>query len=403
MRLSNTIRPTEPSGVFALPCARGLWRRVSVHRRLCFETAADGSTNRLDRFTYDNYLCIARNHWHPGGTSATDRFVWDPTEPVATRPLVFYQPNASPQLYAHDGNKNVSELLSYDDGTISAHYEYASFGEVILSSGDLALINPFRFSSEYSDDVIGLVYYNYRHYEPVTGRWLQRDDVDEITLYLYCGNYVVDSFDLYGRIAYGYEVNLKQTLTGFSFYSRVSVVENDCPKETEVEIFLGAEWQPPQLRGANHVLNLFRVHIEAGFRGLLGGKARISECAGKSTATKICGRVEAFGRVEYRDWRVQEMGRRHRFTRSRFGAGADGGGTLCVDLSTGEVTVTASLNWYAYANFGWSWFNRTYDFGGSWESHEKLWGTFESLKVLPPIKESDYYGCCCEQKYGSRK
>jgi hypothetical protein len=140
MRLSNTIRPTEPSGVFALPCARGLWRRVSVHRRLCFETAADGSTNRLDRFTYDNYLCIARNHWHPGGTSATDRFVWDPTESVATRPLVFYQPNAPPQLYAHDGNKNVSELVSVNNGTITAHYEYSSFGEVILSSGNFALV-----------------------------------------------------------------------------------------------------------------------------------------------------------------------------------------------------------------------------------------------------------------------
>ena len=31
-------------------------------------------------------------------------------------------------------------------------YEYSSFGEVILSSGDFALSNPFRFSSEYADD-----------------------------------------------------------------------------------------------------------------------------------------------------------------------------------------------------------------------------------------------------------
>ena len=160
-------------------------------RRLYLETAADGSTNRLDRFTYDNYLCVARNRWQPDGTSATDRFFWDPTEPVATRPLVFYQPNASPQLYAVDGNKNISELVSFDDGTISAHYEYAPFGEVILSSGNLAITNPFRFSSEYADDALALVYFNYRHLEPVTGRWLCRDPIEEfggLGLYLLVAN-----------------------------------------------------------------------------------------------------------------------------------------------------------------------------------------------------------------------
>ena len=148
-------------------------------RREYLEVAANGTTNRHNRFTYDNYLCVVRNRWQPDGTSAADRFVWDPTEPVATRPLVFYQPNVPPQLYAHDGNKNVSEFVSADTGTITAHYEYASFGEVILSSGDLALANPFRFSSEYADDALGLVYYNYRHLEPVTGRWLNRDPIEE--------------------------------------------------------------------------------------------------------------------------------------------------------------------------------------------------------------------------------
>ena len=170
-------------------------------RRLYLETAADGSTNRLDRFIYDNYLCIARNRWQPDGTSATDHFVWDPTEPVATRPLAFYQPNAQHQLYSIDGNKNVSELVSSADGSISAHYEYAPFGEVILSSGDLALTNPFRFSSEYADDTIALIYYNYRHYEPVAGRWLSRDPIEEYggcNLAVFAGNHGGDRTDYLG-------------------------------------------------------------------------------------------------------------------------------------------------------------------------------------------------------------
>ena len=185
-------------------------------RRSYIETSAVGTTNRLDRFTYDNYLCIARNRWQQDGTSVADRFVWDPTEPVATRPLVFYQPNAPHQLYSIDGNKNVSELVSSADGSISAHYEYAPFGEVILSSGDLALTNQFRFSSEYADDAISLVYYNFRHLDPVIGRWLQSDPMMQFANpYVFCANCGSYCFDWIGlesvpiTFTYGYHDSRK--------------------------------------------------------------------------------------------------------------------------------------------------------------------------------------------------
>ena len=172
-------------------------------RRMYLEVSADGSTNRLDHFTYDNYLCIVRNRWQPDGTSAADRFTWDPTELVATRPLVWnfstFQPfNVSTCYYAHDGNKNVSELVSSADGTISAHYEYAPFGEVILSSGDLALTNPFRFSSECFDDMLGLVYYNYRDFNPLLGRWFVRDPYYDCPVYGVVRNCSINAFDYLG-------------------------------------------------------------------------------------------------------------------------------------------------------------------------------------------------------------
>ena len=50
---------------------------------------------------------------------------------------------------------------------------------------------PWRFSSEYAEDDTATVYYNYRHYEPVTGRWMRRDPLGgrvESKLYLYCSN-----------------------------------------------------------------------------------------------------------------------------------------------------------------------------------------------------------------------
>ena len=45
--------------------------------------------------------------------------------------------------------------------------------------GNAAEDNPFRFSSEYADDELGLVYYNYRYYNPQNGRWISRDPAKE--------------------------------------------------------------------------------------------------------------------------------------------------------------------------------------------------------------------------------
>ena len=48
-----------------------------------------------------------------------------------------------------------------------------------ISARNFHLDNPFRFSSEYHDDTLGLVYYNYRHYNPIDVRWCGRDPLGE--------------------------------------------------------------------------------------------------------------------------------------------------------------------------------------------------------------------------------
>ena len=62
---------------------------------------------------------------------------------------------------------------------LSAHYEYAPFGAVILKRGEFAATNPWRFSSEYAEAETATAYYNYRHYEPIMGRWTSRDPMLE--------------------------------------------------------------------------------------------------------------------------------------------------------------------------------------------------------------------------------
>jgi len=80
---------------------------------------------------------------------------------------------------AFDGNGNVGALVDVGSGSVSAQYEYSPFGEMICVTGPIAKANPFRFSTKYTDDEAGLLYYGYRYYQPSTGRWLSRDPMEE--------------------------------------------------------------------------------------------------------------------------------------------------------------------------------------------------------------------------------
>ena len=139
------------------------------------------------RFLYDGYLQIADN--------AGNAYIWDPTEKVATRPLVWKRSN-SVAYYCHDGNKNVSEVIAVD-GTLAVHYEYAPFGAATMTGRNAAVttydffnVNPFKYSSEYSDNAIGLSYYNYRNYDATNGRWISSDPLasEDAYKYIYVSN-----------------------------------------------------------------------------------------------------------------------------------------------------------------------------------------------------------------------
>ncbi|MFA5343213.1 MAG: RHS repeat-associated core domain-containing protein [Kiritimatiellia bacterium] len=106
--------------------------------------------------------------------------------------------------YTYDANGNVAELLqstAYGPQSILAHYEYSPFGETIVATGAMAKENKFRFSTKYTDDETGLVYYGYRYYSPSLGRWLSRDPIDAIMLNLYgfVDNNVMNYVDTDGR------------------------------------------------------------------------------------------------------------------------------------------------------------------------------------------------------------
>jgi RHS repeat-associated protein len=103
--------------------------------------------------------------------------------------------------YTYDGNGNVQQVVDSSTGNIVADYVYGPFGEIVRASGPLAKLNRFRFSTKYTDDESGLVYYGYRYYAPSLGRWINRDPIEEkggVNLYGMAGNQIISAIDAFG-------------------------------------------------------------------------------------------------------------------------------------------------------------------------------------------------------------
>jgi RHS repeat-associated protein len=125
------------------------------------------------RFLYRGYLQIAALDLTRTTLNELWFITWDPTEPVATRPLAI-QKDGTWYTYGLDLPKNITEVYG-TDGYIKTAYTYSPYG-LVTSTGSVT--QPIQWSSEYHDTDLALVYYNYRHYNPLDGRWTGRDPMD---------------------------------------------------------------------------------------------------------------------------------------------------------------------------------------------------------------------------------
>jgi RHS repeat-associated protein len=102
--------------------------------------------------------------------------------------------------YFSDGSGNVTTMVNpYQQ--IVAKYLYAPFGNIIASSGPMADLNLYRFSSKEAHDNSGLVYYGLRFYDPSLQRWLNGDPLREgggINLQRFCGGDPINAIDPWG-------------------------------------------------------------------------------------------------------------------------------------------------------------------------------------------------------------
>ena len=180
----------------------------SMGRSFEKKVTVGGTTGFHARYLYRDYLQVAECDLTGETPEVVRSYIWDPSEPEATRVLSMtrWEANGTQEkehLYCmHDAMKNVTSLFGEARGR-RALYEYRPYGGLITSEGNMAEENKFRFSSEYMHDELGLVYYNYRHLNPLDGRWISRDPIEEEggwNLFAFAGNKIFNQSDILGLI-----------------------------------------------------------------------------------------------------------------------------------------------------------------------------------------------------------
>ncbi len=108
--------------------------------------------------------------------------------------------SAAHAFYFSDANGNVTTLTGTNQ-TVLAKYLYDAFGNILSSSGPLADINLYRFSSKEIHLNSRLIYFGLRFYSPSLQRWINRDPIAEnggLNLYAYVLNDPVNLSDPLG-------------------------------------------------------------------------------------------------------------------------------------------------------------------------------------------------------------
>ena len=188
---NRPVRFTSADGATIIECS------YDTHgRRATKKVTTNGSITLHQRYIYRGYLQLACCDLTRSGHPCLWLLTWAPTQPVATRPLAIRK-DGTWYAYGWDLTKNICEVFG-QHGYLRTAYSYSPYGEV-TADGDVT--QPIQWSSEYNDTETALVYYNYRHYNPLGGRWIGRDMLGEkasINSFLYVENFPHGRLDKLG-------------------------------------------------------------------------------------------------------------------------------------------------------------------------------------------------------------
>ena len=197
----NRLVEATKSGTTAASLYDGMSRRVRK------TVEAGGTTTASTAFLYDGWNVVAEYDVSGGTPTLVATNIWGLDLSSSIRGaggvgglLARLQAGGVVQSYTYDGNGNVSEMLD-DAGSVAAHYEYDPFGGVVARTAPPR--QPARGGSARSLRTMrtGLLYYGYRFYQPLSGRWINRDPIGEagdINLYGFNYNNSMSWIDVLG-------------------------------------------------------------------------------------------------------------------------------------------------------------------------------------------------------------
>ncbi len=160
------------------------------------------------RFLYDGWNLIAEYSYTGSTFTLLRSHVWGldlsgtPQGAGGVGGLLWTTVAATSKTYiaAADANGNVIAYVDSADGIVAGKRDYGAFGEAVITTGVAGSL-PFGFSSKYEEKESGLYYYGYRFYNPSTGRWPNRDPIEEeggVNLYSFVRNNPVSYTDFLG-------------------------------------------------------------------------------------------------------------------------------------------------------------------------------------------------------------
>ena len=230
-----TFTKTEEKTVTAITCTYDSMGRRATKKVEVTTAGQSGektvSVTLHQRYLYRGYLQIACCDLTRSSHPCLWLITWNPAEPVSTRPLAI-QKDDTWYTYGFDLTKNVWEVFNADS-SIATAYSYGPYGAV-TAQGDV--IQPMQWSSEYCDDELALIYYNYRHYNLADGRWINRDPIAEEVewnLYEFIQNNSIKIIDLLGLIDGGMGGIINGTYGSSPFNVPSNPYPSSSPSNTE--------------------------------------------------------------------------------------------------------------------------------------------------------------------------
>jgi RHS repeat-associated protein len=265
-------------------------RRIAkVVRRWESQTNTFSRVVKSRRYVYDGWNMIAElDHLTATGTGLAGATVvrtqvWGldlsgtPQGAGGVGGLLAVRHNGQSYAPLLDGNGNVMGLVGLGgaiEGEVVARYDYDAFGNRITNTAPQLgeEVNPFGFSTKFTDEETGLVYYGYRYYDPVTGRWPSRDPIGErggLNLYGMVGNDAVNGSDMLGL-----QINLTGNVAG----RVVSIRKDGCNytiTPVRVELLNGGGGMPDARLGV--LAQGFQWYSPANYTGAVGATVNISQ------------------------------------------------------------------------------------------------------------------------------